>query len=151
VVELHRLFDGPPPIVGDLSHGTFTNSESAGRWFAQCTLTPWARETEAEFQRSVFANPSGATHLEIDLSGVMRGDYAARWTTNVAAAGAGILTADEVREQEGFNPLPAGAVAKVTTAGAGAGGDAVVPDGQGTVAVVPDDQGTVEVAERGST
>jgi len=37
----------------------------------------------------------------------MRGDYAARWQANVAAVQAGILTADEGREQEGFNPLPA--------------------------------------------
>ena len=31
-----------------------------------------ARKIEAEFQRSVFADPSGAVHIEIDLSGVMR-------------------------------------------------------------------------------
>lgn len=107
--EIARLFNVPPPIIGDLSHGTFTNSETAGRWFAQFTLSPWANKLENEFQRSVFADPSGATHIEIDLSGIMRGDYAARWTANVAAVQAGILTADEVREQEGFNPLPADA------------------------------------------
>lgn len=102
--ELARLFGVPPPIIGDLSHGTFTNSETAGRWFAQFTLAPWARKIEAEFSRSVFAD--GSAHLEIDLSGLMRGDYSARWTANVAAVGAGILLPNEVREAEGYNPLP---------------------------------------------
>jgi HK97 family phage portal protein len=122
--EVARLFNCPPAIVGDLSHGTFTNSETAGRWFAQFTLAPWARKIEAEMQRSVFADPSGATHMEIDLSGIMRGDYAARWTANVAAVQAGILTADEVREQEGFNPLPPGAkpATPAVAAPAGIGG-----------------------------
>jgi HK97 family phage portal protein len=119
--EIARLFGVPPPIVGDLSHGTFTNSETAGRWFAQFTLAPWARKIEAEFQRSVFSDPSGPTHMEIDLSGLMRGDYAARWAANVAAVQAGILLPDEVREIEGFNPLPAGALAATT------GADAVMP------------------------
>ncbi len=49
--ELARIFGCPPPIIGDLSHGTFTNSETAGRWFAQHTLTPWVRKIETEFCR----------------------------------------------------------------------------------------------------
>ena len=103
VEEICRLFGVPGPIAGDLSHGTFTNSETAGRWFAMFTLAPWCRKLEAEFQRSVFTNAN--RHLEIDLSGLMRGSYAERWQANVAAVQAGILTADEVREAEGYNPL----------------------------------------------
>jgi len=50
----------------------------------------------------VFTDP--AFHVEVDLSGLVRGDYATRWTANVAAVGAGILTADEIRRQEGYGP-----------------------------------------------
>jgi HK97 family phage portal protein len=39
--EICRLFQVPPPIVSDYSHNTFTNSEQAGRWFAQFCLLPW--------------------------------------------------------------------------------------------------------------
>ncbi len=106
VIELCRLFGVPPPIVQDYSNSTFTNASQASTWFATNTLTPWARKIEAEFGRRVFADPSGAFHLEIDLSGLVRGDYATRWAANVAAVTAGILTADEVRAQEGFGPLP---------------------------------------------
>lgn len=86
------------------SHATFTNASQASTWFAINTLTPWARKLEAEFSRSVFTDP--AFHLEVDLSGLVRGDYATRWTANVAAVTAGILTADEIRGQEGFGPRP---------------------------------------------
>lgn len=52
--EICRLFQVPPPLVQDYSHNTFTNSDRAGRWFAQFTLAPWARKIEAEFaQRAV--------------------------------------------------------------------------------------------------
>jgi HK97 family phage portal protein len=105
VEELARLFGVPAPIIGDLSHGTFTNAETTGRWFAMFTLAPWCRKLEAEFSRSVFATPD--RHLEIDLSGLQRGSYAERWQANVAAVDAGILDANEVREAEGYNPRPA--------------------------------------------
>ena len=40
--ELAPLYGCPPPIVGDLSHGTFTNSETAGS----------GMETQAPFERT---------------------------------------------------------------------------------------------------
>jgi HK97 family phage portal protein len=109
VEDIARLFGVPPPIIQDYSHGTFTNSAQAALWFAQLSLTPWARRIEAEFLRSVFSDPSGPYHLEIDLSGLTRGDYQSRWATNIAAVQAGILTRDEVRSAEGYGPLPEGA------------------------------------------
>ncbi len=104
VEELCRLYQVPPPIVQDYSHGTFTNAAQAALWFAQLTLTPWCRKIEAEFARSVFGDNSDF-HLEIDLSGLMRGDFAARWASYQVAIASGILTVDEVREAEGYNPL----------------------------------------------
>jgi len=105
VEELARLFGVPPPIVGDLSHGTFTNSETVGRWFATHTLAPWIRKVESEFTRSVFSEASRATHrLEIDMSGFLRGDPAQRWAAWKIAVDGGILDADEIREEEGWNP-----------------------------------------------
>ncbi len=107
VEELCRLFQVPPPIVQDLSHGTFTNSREAGRWFAQFTLAPWARKIEAEFARSVFGVNSADCTLELDMSGLMRADAEARWQSHKIAVEAGILDPDEIREIEGWNPRPA--------------------------------------------
>jgi HK97 family phage portal protein len=105
VEELCRIFGVPPVIAGDLSHGTFTNSETMLRWFAMATLTPWIRKIESEFSRSVFSESSRSTHkLEIDLSGLLRGDPAQRWQSWKIAVEANILTADEIRQEEGWNP-----------------------------------------------
>ncbi|HWX49663.1 MAG TPA: phage portal protein [Roseomonas sp.] len=104
VEELCRLFQVPPPIIQDLSHGTFTNSREAGRWFAQFSLAPMARKIEAEFERSVFGSSSADCMLELDMSGLMRADAEARWQSHKIAVEANILDPDEIREIEGWNP-----------------------------------------------
>lgn len=103
VEELCRLFQVPPPLVQDYTHNTFTNSAQASLWFAQYSLAPWCRKIEAEFGRSVLLDDP-THHLEIDLSGLTRGDYATRWDASVKAVAAGILDAEEVREAEGYGP-----------------------------------------------
>jgi len=103
VEELCRVFQVPPPIVQDYTHNTFTNSQQAALWFAQFSLTPWVRKIEAEFTRSVFGSSSGY-ELEIDLSGLMSGDYAARWAAYAVAVQNDILDVNEIREAEGYNP-----------------------------------------------
>ncbi|WP_374146838.1 phage portal protein [Sphingomonas sp. 28-63-12] len=102
VEEICRLFQVPPPLVQDYSHNTFTNSETAGRWFAMFTLAPWARKIEAEFARSVFA-AGGSYEVEFDLSGFLRGDPQTRWASHKIAIDAGVLDAEEVRVIEGWN------------------------------------------------
>jgi HK97 family phage portal protein len=47
VEELARLFGVPPPMAGDLTHGTFSNTETLMRYFVTGTLTPWVRKLEA--------------------------------------------------------------------------------------------------------
>lgn len=103
VAEICRLFQVPPPLVEDYSNNTFTNAAQASLWFAQLTLTPWARKLEAEFSRSVFG-PSSAFSLEIDLSGLMRGDFVARWQAWQIAIASGVLDPNEIRVAEGWGP-----------------------------------------------
>jgi len=81
----------------------FTNAAQASLWFAQLTLTPWYKKLEAEFSRSVSGFGSNYD-LEIDLSGLMRGDYAARWAAYAVAVQNNILDVNEIREAEGYNP-----------------------------------------------
>jgi len=111
--ELARLFGVPPPVIGILDHSTFTNSETMLRWFAMHTLAPWIKKLESEFSRSVFSESSRTTHkLELDLSGLLRGDPAQRWAAWKIAVDANILTPDEVRAEEGWNPKTVAAPAQ---------------------------------------
>lgn len=104
VEELCRLFQVPPPIVQDYTHNTFTNSQQASLWFAQFSLMPWVKKIEAEFQRSVIIGND--VELNIDMSGLTRGDFTQRWQSYGIARASDILTVDEIREAEGYGPLP---------------------------------------------
>jgi HK97 family phage portal protein len=99
--EVARIFNIPLPILNVWDHSTFTNSDTASQWFGQLTLAPWARKIEAEASRVLFNDIS--YHLEIDLSALMRGSFVARTQAEIALVRAGILSADEVREQEGYS------------------------------------------------
>jgi HK97 family phage portal protein len=131
--EIARLFQVPPPLVGIWDNSSFTNSETAGRWFAQHTLGPWLRRIEAEIERKLLSGPS-PRQVEFDLSGLLRGDPETRWRSHQIAVSCGILTPNEVREVEGWRPRP--------------GGD----DLRGAVAPVPTDAGIgrEQVAEGGA-
>lgn len=107
--EVLRIFQVPPPIAGDYQFGSFTNSETAGRWFAQHCIRSWTRKFEAELARSLFSETERQTHtIEFDLSDLLRGDPETRWKSHQIAVQAKILTPNEVREIEGFNPRPDG-------------------------------------------
>lgn len=105
VEEICRLFGVPPPILQDYTRNTFSNAATAGQWFGQFSLLPWIKKIEREFSRVML---SGEFALSIDAGELMRGDYVQRWQANVAAVGGGILTANEIRESEGWNRRPDG-------------------------------------------
>jgi HK97 family phage portal protein len=107
VEELARIYSTPPPLCGDFSHSSFTNSETASKWFSMFCLTPIVRKIESEFRRSALEE---RVSLEIDLSGFQRGDYATRWQAHAIAVSNGILTVNEVREVEGFDNSRGGRV-----------------------------------------
>ncbi len=107
VEELCRVYQVPPPIVQDYTHNTFTNSETAGRWFAQFTIGPWCKKLEAVFSRAVF-EPGSGFEIEFDMSGFLRGDPLQRWQSHQIALSNKVLTPNEVREVEGWNPREGG-------------------------------------------
>ncbi len=103
--EIARAFGVPAPLVGILDHASFTNSETLLRHFAQSTLAIWARNLELELSRSILTEAERETHeIDVDLSGLLRGDHGARWAAHKIALETGVLTIDEVREVEGYSP-----------------------------------------------
>lgn len=109
VSEIARLFRVPPPLIQDYSKNTFTNAEQAGRWLAMITLLPWCVKLGAAFKKQALSGADRETHeVDFDLSGIMRGDFQARWAAHKTAVDGRILTRNEVRAIEGFNPVPGG-------------------------------------------
>lgn len=103
--ELARLYQVPLPIVNIWDHSSFTNSETAGRWFAQFTLGAWIRKIEAVINRALLTD---GFEIELDLSGFLRGDPEQRWKAHEIAVKNRILTPNEVRLSEGWNPREGG-------------------------------------------
>ncbi len=102
--DIARIFNVPPPIVGIWDNSTFTNSETAGRWFAQFTLLPIKTKLQAEMARSLLTEEERQdTEIVFDLSGLLQGNDEARWKNWDIAVKGKILTPNEVREQEGWN------------------------------------------------
>src|SRR5205823_6023247 len=98
IEEAARLYQVPPMIVGDLSHGSFTNSETLIRFFAQSTISIWAKKIESEVHRSLFSDGArAAREFCLDLSGLLRGDPEMRWRSYDIAARNHILTPNEIR------------------------------------------------------
>lgn len=104
VEEIARIMGVPCAIIGDYTHNTFASAAQANQWFCTQSIAPMARCIEAAFSRTVL--PSDL-HVEVDLAGLQRGDFQARWLTWQGAVTAGLLTINEVREMEGFGPKPA--------------------------------------------
>jgi HK97 family phage portal protein len=105
--EVARLFGVPPPLVGIWDHSTFTNSATASSWFATNTLSPWCAAIEREFARVVFNDPE-RFHLELDLGALIKGDYATRAQVGVNLVRAGVMTANELRQELGYDTHPDG-------------------------------------------
>src|SRR5262249_29963086 len=94
VEEICRIYNFPPTVVADLTNSSFNNSETLMRQFAEMTILPWLRKIEREFARSVLGN---GRQLEMDLSGLLRGDPVQRWQAWQIALQNNVLTPDEVR------------------------------------------------------
>jgi hypothetical protein len=60
-------------------------------------LSPWCAAIGREFARAVFKDPD-RFHLELDLSGMIRGNYPTR-EVGINAVRAGVLTPDELRKR----------------------------------------------------
>ena len=67
--EICRIFNVPPPVAHDLTHGTFSNTQHLLRWFGMATCSPWIKKIESEFSREYFHGPldqAGTRSLRTD-------------------------------------------------------------------------------------
>ena len=99
VQEICRLFQVPPPLIQEYSNNTFTNSESASRWFSQFCLGIWIKKLEAFF--APLLEPQ--LRMDFDMSGFVRGDHRARWEAYSIALEQGVYSAEEIKKLEGLS------------------------------------------------
>jgi hypothetical protein len=107
--QVCRTFRVPLPMVQDLTHGTYTNSEQADLWLSKYTATPIAKNTEGVIRRKLFLPSERDTYYaKFNVNAMMRGDFAARTAGYSVLINSGVLAPNEARALEDWNPYEGG-------------------------------------------
>jgi HK97 family phage portal protein len=101
--EIAMVYDVPPPMIGDLTHGTYSNVQELHSMLYVTTLRPWLKLIEETLQAQLI-DPEPAWRddgifLEFDLSEVLRGSPKEQLDALSVAFGAGLITLNEARKE----------------------------------------------------
>ena len=135
--EIARIFRVPPHMVGDLEKSSFSNIEQQSLEFVKFTIDPWVvRWEQALSQALLLPSEKSDVFIRFNLDGLLRGDYASRMTGYATGRQNGWLSANDIRELEDMNRIPAseggdlflvnGSMTKLVQAGAFAGKESPV-------------------------
>lgn len=108
VIEIARFFGVPPHMIADLERGTFSNIEQQGIEFVTHTVRPLVIRWEHVLNWELFGKDRGRYYAKFLLSGLMRGDSAARGTYYKEMWNVGALSINDIREFEDMNPVDGG-------------------------------------------
>ena len=113
VEEIARVFGVPLIFLMAMSEQNYAAVARAFELLATQTLAPWCVKLEGLLTRALFSDEARASHnVVIDLSGLTRGDFEARWRAWKIARETNVLTPNEIREAEGYGPMAAPAMAE---------------------------------------
>lgn len=104
VPEIARLFRVPPHKIGDLSKATFSNIEQQSIEFWQDAMQPTAQRWESSIINTLLGDDTDL-EVDFDMRAQLRGDSAARAAYIHNLVLDGVLTRNEGREIEGYDPI----------------------------------------------
>lgn len=108
VEQIARIYSLPPTFLQDLTHGTYSNTEQQDLHFAKHTVLHHVEQFEQELNLKLFGRTRNSVTVELEMDGLMRGDFKTRMDGLGRAIQTGIVTPNEAREQENYPPLPGG-------------------------------------------
>lgn len=117
IEQFARVYSLPPVFLQDLTHGTFSNTEQQDLHLVKHTIMRWAKQFEQELNLKLFGRNNNRIYAELNLDGMLRGDFKTRMEGNARAIQTGQLTPDEAREMEN-RPAMGGAAAQLVMQGA---------------------------------
>ena len=97
--EVCMVYDVKPTVIGDLTHGTYSNVFELNRDYYKTTCRVWTSLMEEVIQvQLIDPEPEWAGYfVAFDFSEVLRGDRKAEIDAAVAAYTGGLATQDEAR------------------------------------------------------
>lgn len=106
--EVARWLNIPPHLLRELSRATFSNIEHQGIDFLVYSLAPVLAGYEQEFDRKLLSPPQ--CYSKHSVNGLLRGDSAARSAFYREMINIGVMSVNEAREFEDWNPVDGGDV-----------------------------------------
>lgn len=102
IEQIARLYSLPPLFVQDLTHGTYSNSDQQDRHVVKHTLLHHAKQFEQELNLKLFGARRRSQYVELNLDGIMRGEFLARMQGWAQAVQHGLVKPSEVRDAENW-------------------------------------------------
>jgi HK97 family phage portal protein len=118
IQEIGRLYGLPPVFLGDLSKGTFSNTEQQDLQLVKHLIGQWAKAFEDELNLKLFGQRRRSRYVRHNLDGLQRGDFKSRIEALARAIQTSQITPDEARALEERPADPSGNGAKLYMQGA---------------------------------
>lgn len=97
IEEIGRLLGLPPVFLQDLTRGTFSNTEQQDLHLVKHTLSQWAKAFEQQLNLKLFGRNNTKFYVEMNMDGLLRGDFATRMAGMATGVQNGLLTPNEGR------------------------------------------------------
>jgi HK97 family phage portal protein len=130
IEEVARVFGLPPVFLQDLTHGTFSNTEQQDLHLVKHLVGQWVKAIEQELNLKLFSARNRTKFAEMNVDGLLRGDFKSRMEGHAKAIQNAINTPDEVRAMENW-PAYGGEATKLHIQGA------TVPLGMQSMSTAP--------------
>lgn len=108
IQEMGRIWQMPPVFVGDLSKGTFSNTEQQDLQLVKHNVGQWAKAFEDEVTLKLYGWRGPSRRVKHNLDGLQRGAFKDRIEALARAILTGQLMPDEARALENRPPDPDG-------------------------------------------
>jgi HK97 family phage portal protein len=106
IEEIARRYSLPPVFLQDLTHGTFSNNEQQDLHLTKHTIKRYAEQFEQECNLKLFGWKKRDRFVELNLDGLLRGDFKTRMEGYASAIQSGQMTPGETRDMENRPRLP---------------------------------------------
>ncbi len=108
IEEVARVFNLPPVFVGDLTHGTFSNTEQQDLQLVKHVIAHWAKAFEEECNLKLFGAQNNRRYVEHSIDALVRGDFKTRMDGLSQGIQNALITPNEARALDNRAPLPNG-------------------------------------------
>ncbi len=102
IEEIARAYRLSPPMLQDLTHGTYSNITELGRQFIVYTMQPWLERWKAEINRKLLGD---GFFCDFNVRAFMKGDPKARADYYFRLMSIGAITVNRILELEDENPI----------------------------------------------